>query len=342
MAKRCFFTMLEKKIRNVWQGEKSNKFWWSLQSCPHSQKGFAIVPLLLVFFIFSCTHFTPKVIETPHFKRWISSSDTPKTVAILPFTNETEVEDLEQLVRESFYKNFSVRNFLDVEIKEIDEIIKVLEEAEGRDFHNISPERLGEFLRCDALVYGRVIRLKRFFLLIYTQTLIEAEIRIVEVRSGKGLWKHTLNKRFHEGGVPVSPFGVIPAAIRTSYSLRESKRNKDIDVFCKDFVGRIPETQHIHARKIDELCELQLASFKLKAGALTISSKLFQHGYKPFLRKAHNDNEIWYRVMVGPFVSREEALHYQVRLKKEFKFLNPIVVRSEESSDLGIKQDSIK
>jgi hypothetical protein len=139
--------------------------------------------------------------------------------------------------------------------------------------------------------------------------------------------------------VPTGPFGVIPALIRTSFSLRESKRNRDIDAFCEDFVSRIPEIQHVQARRIDELCELQLASFKMKEGALTISSKLHQHGYNPFLRKANYSGEIWYRVMVGPFVSRREALDYQIKLKKEFNYLNPIVIGSESSDSLGIKQN---
>ena len=303
---------------------------------------YAMVSLLLVFFSVSCSHFTPKVVETPRFKEWISSGDAPKIVATLPFTNETEVENLEQLVREGFYKHFSVRNFFDIEIKEVDGIIEVLKEGEGRDFHSLSPRELGEFLRCDALVYGRITRFKRIFLLIYSQMLVEAEIKIVEAESGDELWKHTFSKRFHEGGVPTGPFGVIPAAIRTSYSLRESKRNRDIDVFCKDFVVLIPETQHIQTGTIDELCELQLASFKMKEGALTISSTLHQHGYKPFLRKIEVNGEIWFRVMLGPFVSRREALRYQLKLKREFSFLNPIVLMSKDDSDLGVKQDSVK
>ena len=303
---------------------------------------YAMVSLLLVFFSASCSHFTPKVVETPRFRKWISSDDAPKIVATLPFTNETEIGNLDQLVREGFYKHFSVRNFFDIEIKEVDGIIEVLKEVEGRDFHSLSPRELGEFLRCDAVVYGRITKFKRIFLLIYAQMLIEAEIKIVEAESGNELWKHTFSKRFHEGGVPTGPFGVIPAAIRTSYSLRESKRNRDIDVFCKNFVSLIPETQHIQTRKIDELCELQLASFKMQEGALTISSTLHQQGYKPFLRKIDVTGEIWYRVMLGPFVSRREALRYQLKLKREFNFLNPIVLMSKDDSDLGIKQDSVK
>lgn len=222
-----------------------------------------------------------------------------------------------------------MRPFHGVEIEETDEIIRMLENAEEKKFHKIPPKKLGEYLQCDALVCGRVTRFKRIFLLIYSQMLIEAEIRIVEAQTGKEIWKHTLTKRFHEGGVPTGPFGAIPAAIRTTYGLRKSKRNKDIDVFCKGFVRCIPKIQHIHVRRIDKLYEVQLASFKLKEGALHISSKLSQQGYKTFLKEVQKNSEIWHRVMVGPYVSRKEAVRYQTKLKKEFIFLSPIVVKSE-------------
>jgi len=296
-----------------------------------------VLPLVLASSILSCAHSTPKVIETPSFNQWLYGSNSPKVIAILPFSNETEVEGLNQLVRESFYEYFSVRSFHDVEIEEIDTTIEILEETEGKDFHKIQPKKLGEFLRCDALVYGKVKRFKRIFLLIYAQTLIEIEIRILEAQSGKELWKYSLTERFHEGGVPTGPFGVIPTVIRTTYSLRDSKRNRDIDAFCKDFVSRIPEFQHIQAKRTDEFCDVQLASFKLKEDALHISSRISQHGYKPFLREIRNNDEIWYRVLVGPFVLREEAVQYQARLKKEFDFLNPIVVRNKYSDNASNK-----
>lgn len=292
--------------------------------------------------ISSCAHYASKVIETPSFKKWVSGSDIPKVIAILPFSNETEVEDLNQLVRESFYEYFSVRNFYDNEIKEIDATIEILEETLGKDFHKIQPKKLGEFLRCDALVYGNVKRFKRIFLLIYAQTLIETEIRILEAQSGKELWEYSLTKRFHEGGVPTGPLGIIPTAIRTTYSLRDSKRNRDIDAFCKDFVGRIPEFQHMQAKRMDEFCDVQLASFKLKEGAVHISSKLSQHGYKPFIREACGSGEIWHRVMIGPFLTREEAVQNQEKLKKEFSFLSPIVVRRKNSDNVSNKDDIVK
>jgi len=289
-----------------------------------------MAPLLLIPMALSCSHFAPKVVESPDFNEWGMSGDVPKVFAILPFTNETKVPGLNQLVREGFYEYFSVRSFHDVEMSDMDEIIK----NEDKDFNTIPPKELGRLLTCDALVYGKVTRFRRIFLLLYSQMLLEAEIRIVEAESGKELWKHTFAKRFHEGGVPTGPFGVIPTAIRTTYSLRTSRRNKDIDTFCKDLVSCIPKLHSLHARKISEPCDLQVASFKLKEGASTIFSKLSQQGYKPFLTKIDSKGETWYNVMLGPFDSRKEALHCQVKVKSEFSFLSPAVVggNNEDSS----------
>ena len=72
----------------------------------------------------------------------------------------------------------------------------------------------------------------------------------------------------------------------------------------------------------------------MKEGALHISSKLSKHGYNPFLIKVNNKGQYWYRVMVGPYASRKEALRYQARLKKEFSCLNAIVVSSKNMGSL--------
>ena len=122
-----------------------------------------VLPLVLASSILSCAHSTPKVIETPSFKKWVSGSDVPKVIAVLPFTNETEVEGLNQLLRESFYEYFSVRSFHDVEIKEIDTTIEILEETEGKDFHKIQPKNWESF--CDAMPWfmEKLKGLKGFF-----------------------------------------------------------------------------------------------------------------------------------------------------------------------------------
>jgi cell division septation protein DedD/TolB-like protein len=297
---------------------------------------YKLLPLLLAFFFVACTHSPPKVVDIPSFKKWASTGDTQKVIAVLPFTNETKTEDLNRLVREGFYEYFSVRLFHDIEIYDTDSTIELLTQPGARDLSTIPPEELGRALNCDALVYGKVKSFKRIFLLIYSQTIIETEIRIVETKTGKELWKHSLTRRFHEGGVPTGPFAVIPAVIRTTYGLRNSKRNRDIDAFCKKFVSLIPKIQHLHPNEIKKRFDLQVASFKMKDGALTISSELNQHGYKTFLKEVYLDDEIWHRVMTGPFTSKKEALGYQAKLKGTFSYLDPIVVSNEDSNNTVI------
>jgi cell division septation protein DedD len=293
---------------------------------------YTLLPLFLTFFLTACTHSPPKVVDSPSFKNWASTGDTQKVIAVLPFINETKTEDLNRLVREGFYEYFSVRLFHDTEMYDTDATLTLLTQSETPDISTITPKELGRALNCDALVYGKVKSFKRIFLLIYSQTIIETEIRIVETETGSELWKHTLTKRFHEGGVPTGPFAVIPALIRTTYGLRSSKRNRDIDAFCKTFVSLIPKIQHLYASEIKKRFDLQVASFKIKDGALTIASKLNQHGYKTFLKEVYHDDTIWHRVMAGPFTSKKEALGYQKKLKGKFSYLDPFVVNTKDSA----------
>ena len=87
---------------------------------------------------------------------------------------------------------------------------------------------------------------------------------------------------------------------------------------------------------------MQAASFTMEEGASIISSELSQRGYKPFLTTANSNGEIWHNVMLGPFTTRREAEHHQVKLKKQFSFLDPIVLKSNNSNNLYIKKDVVK
>lgn len=53
---------------------------------------------------------------------------------MIRWSYDTEVELLDQLLRESFHKHFSVRNFFNLGIEEVDGIINRFEEKEGKDF----------------------------------------------------------------------------------------------------------------------------------------------------------------------------------------------------------------
>jgi len=301
-----------------------------------------IVLLLILLSFCSCSHFAhhpPRVIETPSFMQWAASSPLPRTIAILPFSNDTNVQGINELMRKSFYEYFSVKPFYDVEMEEIDEAIKsVLEKSEGKDIYALPSAELGKQLKCDALVYGRVITLKKMFLLLYSQLLLEAEVKIVDARSGKELWKHTLTKKFREGDIPTGPVGVVLITMKAGSKLRKSRMNKDIDAFCREFVSIIPEVRPTLASKSEEPCEIQVASFKLKEGALTTSSQLSQQGYKSFVREVPRNGEILYRVMVGPFASRKEAARSHEKLKREFDFLTPLVVREAASNSSAIRK----
>ncbi|MGD9004934.1 MAG: hypothetical protein PVH94_11245, partial [Desulfobacterales bacterium] len=54
----------------------------------------------------------------------IIARNPPKSIAILPFGNQTESEDINQFVRTTFYSHFCAKPYKDLELDEVDRKLK--------------------------------------------------------------------------------------------------------------------------------------------------------------------------------------------------------------------------
>lgn len=306
---------------------------------PFKRKKYSTIIVLLIIsaFFSSCSIFKPKFIENTAFQLWASETKTPPTIAILPFENATEEAGIEELVRKSFYSHFSVKNFNDIELSQVDTALRDETLLQNKKFQEISPTELGRFLKCDALIYGRVIEMTRFYIGIYSQLAVGAEIRIVETRTGKIVWQNTLTTRFHEGDLPLNPLSILPTTIKTGMNLRETQKLRVIDDLCRNLTSLIPDipaSQKLKAEDIEIFYELQVASYRSSETALKASQELQNAGYSTILRHWKNEKgEEWCRLIVGPFLSRNEALNCKNKIEQDSKF-HPIILKIERPKTL--------
>ena len=76
---------------------------------------------------------------------------------------------------------------------------------------------------------------------------------------------------------------------------------------------------------------LMVASMRRQENALALLDRLKKKGHKAAMeRVAVSDQDVWYRVILGGFDTRQKALEYAARLNKEEK-LEAIVIRRESS-----------
>lgn len=170
----------------------------------------------------------------------VSQEDLPKIIAIMPFQNGTDEPDIALQVRKAFYNHFSSKAYRDVEPLVVDEKIVYLEKNSGKQLYELKPEDICKSVGCDGLVYGKVTEFKRLYAAVYSQFAVEAEIWMVNTKTGKEVFKLKDSAKYHEGSVPLSPLGAIMTAISTAMNLREVQRIRLISELAYKLNEKIP------------------------------------------------------------------------------------------------------
>ena len=145
----------------------------------------------------------------------------PKRVAVLPFVI-TYAYDLNagqsiprshqlgrDLFRKTFYHAFATFGYADVKPSEVDAALTATwgPVADGT-WQAASPNALGDALGVDALVYGDIHRIMYFVTPLYTDTSLDATLRMVDAKTGDELWRQRVDA-VERGGALVQKGQVV-------------------------------------------------------------------------------------------------------------------------------------
>jgi hypothetical protein len=164
----------------------------------------------------------------------------PRTVAVLPFWDPSGSKEGFEAVRRGFYNHFSSLPFRDLELVRIDETLTKAGLTDPAQIHKTPPERFGQLLGVDAVVYGEVSDFDKLFLMVYSQVSVGAEIRMFDAKTGHFLWSGRHVARIHEGGLSVTPVGIIATVVATAMNIRDIQLLRACDDLFRDMVKTIP------------------------------------------------------------------------------------------------------
>jgi hypothetical protein len=166
--------------------------------------------------------------------------NAPKSIAILPFGNQTDSEDIDEIVRTTFYSHLSAQPYKDIELYEVDRKLRRYNLMDYEKLSDVSAKRLGRILHCDAVVVGEVTKFQRVYAGIYSQMAVGASITVWDTRTGKKIWSDEHVTRSHEGGIPLAITDLAMIGVRSGMNLTESEKIKTIDELSRHFTNRIP------------------------------------------------------------------------------------------------------
>ena len=277
--------------------------------------------LIHVSFLFSCS--TKDKIKPVVFR---SPDEVPRTVAVLPLRNDTTDNDIDQKVRESIAGHLAVLNYRDIELSEVDLRLDNYAQETGQPLEQMSVEEIGFILNCDAVVFGEVTVDRKLFLGFYAQLAVGACIEIWDTRSGEMIWADRHVVRYHKGGLPTEPVGLLVTGYGTVTSLRDYMRWRAIDELGRYLVDNLPQPDYpLQDTFTAYLYEVQLAAFLTQDKANSLVEKLKSANYSAFVRTNHDNRGLWYRVLMGPFSTQLEAERLRNEIAQRFN-IEPVLL----------------
>lgn len=212
----------------------------SFRTEPGRKKSFWPAVLTCLVLLCGCGMKLPFVKDSDDAVQQVIHKNPPRSIAILPFGNQTEVEDLDEFVRTTFYSHLSAQPYKDIELHEIDERLKRYHLLNYDKLCDVPPKRLGQILNCDAVVIGEVTEYQRVYAGFYSQMAVGATIAVWDTRSGKKIWSDEHVTRNHEGGIPLALTDIAMIGIRSGLNLTESEKIKTVDELSRYLTGRVP------------------------------------------------------------------------------------------------------
>jgi len=170
----------------------------------------------------------------------------PRTIAVLPFIDESKSKKGAEAVRRGFYNHLSSLPYKDIELFRIDHLLRKAGFADPVDVHKIPPEKFKEILNVDAVIFGTISNFDKLFAGVYSQVSVGAEIKMYDTQ-GHFLWSGKHVARIHEGGISTSPVGIVASIISAAINIRDIQLLRACDDLFRDMVKTIPAGEYAEA-----------------------------------------------------------------------------------------------
>lgn len=146
----------------------------------------------------------------------------PRRIAVLPFNNHTTDLDGPGVVRYWVDRRLSEKkSYATVEIARADAQLKELGINDGGQLPGLTPQRLGQALGADALLYGDLLQFGASTTGFLNVRRVQARLRLVDARTGERLWEAEGAGGSSE--TAVTPSGALRAGLKAAGTLLAEK-----------------------------------------------------------------------------------------------------------------------
>ena len=134
-----------------------------------------------------------------------------QTVAILPIeTSDAGQKEMAEMFRMGLYANLKQSKFQLLERYVVDGLLQQNKLTNPSNYLTINPMQFGEILGVDAIVFSRINKVERSYLVVHSSIELGVSVQMVDTRSGEILWRAEQTEQDFSG------IGKIPTGITTA------------------------------------------------------------------------------------------------------------------------------
>ncbi len=188
-------------------------------------------------------------------------TNPPRKIAILPFDNlvggkyilnsvpiprhsDEEADGWNwtyaNRLRRFFFGHFAAREFVDIELMYVDNMLKTLKIQNPNDLYKVPAQEMGEILGAAALIYGKVTEYKNSYYTLFKQIRIGLSIKCVSTNDGSILFEGEQVRHDNEIRVATNPFDFIIASFQNAMEMRDINAARASEEVVRELVLRIP------------------------------------------------------------------------------------------------------
>jgi len=176
--------------------------------------------------------------------------DYPKSVAILPFSFDSAVEENKSthlILRKTFFNYFSYLGYNDIPLNTVDLKLDAIMKT-GVPVDDISTGQLMKVLEVDAVIRGHVINSTNFTAGIYAETSIEAKLEMVDLRTNEVLWDTKHNEINSSGIGTLSLVDLIED--QADNSMTSESYHQIAETFALKILSKIPDPASLRHNQV--------------------------------------------------------------------------------------------
>lgn len=164
----------------------------------------------------------------------------PRTLAVLPTTDDSGHPDLAPVMRETLRESLSKLPLENRQIKDIDQQLAIIANRLGMPPEKLPPAALAHPSVGDVVVFSRIEHIGRLFLILYAHNRFTLEFQMVDTRTRHIFYRNKFVITSHSFAPAIDPFGLASSAFWSLWNLRDESVKTTFRNGTQKITGQIP------------------------------------------------------------------------------------------------------